>query len=94
MPSKLESQFRKVFGGTDGQDVLWHICEMGKMFDQCNTEQDMGRSNLAKEIFALAMTTEGGTEVLRRKIRAFFKKRKKKKRGTHRGTVRRSGDMG
>ncbi|HDZ13864.1 MAG TPA: hypothetical protein ENH60_03060 [Pricia sp.] len=94
MPSKLEAQFKKVFGGTDGGDVLWEICELGKMFEPCSSEEELGRSNLAKEIFALAMSTEGGSEILRRKIKTFFRKRRRKKRGTHRGTIRRGGDMG
>lgn len=93
MPNKLEAQFKEVFGGTNGQDVLWEICDLGKMFETCSTEEDMGRSNLAKEIFALAMSTEGGTDILRRKIRTFFRKRKRKKRGRNRGAIKRGSDM-
>lgn len=93
MLSKIGAQFKEVFGGTNGQDVLWEICELGKMFESCSTEEDLGRSNLAKEIFALAMSTEGGTEILRRKIKTFFRKRRRKKRGINRDTIRRSSDM-
>ena len=56
--TSIETKHRVLFGTPEGRDVLFDIMESGMMFDSCRTEEEMGRNNLAKEIFAMAMSFE------------------------------------
>lgn len=56
----LQEKYKSVFETPDGLDVLSDIMERGKIFSPVLNDNDMGRTNLAKEIMLLALSDKEG----------------------------------
>lgn len=63
----LDQKYKAVFSTAYGREVLEDICVAGKLVLPCETAEDMGRSNLVKEIVARALHDDDGG-VVRRKL--------------------------
>ena len=50
----LKEQYKALFAGPGGEDVLADICRRGNLFEACYTDEDRIRENFAKEILNLA----------------------------------------
>lgn len=59
-PNEIVYVYRRVFSSIEGRIVLDDICLRGKLLSRCETQEDIGRENLVKEIILLTYGDEEG----------------------------------
>lgn len=77
-PDRIVLAYRRVFSSEDGKIVLDDICFRGKLLNRCETPEDIGRENLAKEIVCLSLGEEGYISSMQHKFAELLKRLAKK----------------